>query len=322
MRSDRLLSLLLLLQGRGRLPARELAARLEVSERTIHRDVEALSGAGVPVYAERGRRGGVALLPGYRTDVSGLTGPEAQALFIFAGRGTLADLGLERDLRGALRKLMAALPEPQRPGAVQAQERVLVEPRGWMRRAEELPHLATVQQAVWKDRRLRIGYRRGGATESSTVTLDPFGLVSKAGTWYLVGAPDHAEPRLYRVSRMTSAEVLDEPATRPPGLDLEAMWERLRRGVEERGAAYPVRLRVRSERAEMLLRLAGSQLLAPPRREGAAGGWEGIQLDFVAAGAARGTLLSLGVDVEVLEPGELRAALREAGAALAELYGT
>src|SRR2546423_5095142 len=148
MRSDRLLSLLLLLQGRGRLPARELAARLEVSERTIHRDVEPLSGAGVPVYAERGRRGGVALLPGYRTDVSGLTGSDAQALFIFAGRGTLADLGLERDLRGALRKLMAALPEPQRPGAVQAQERVLVEPRGWMRRAEELPHLATVQAAV------------------------------------------------------------------------------------------------------------------------------------------------------------------------------
>jgi predicted DNA-binding transcriptional regulator YafY len=322
MRSDRLLSLLLLLQGHGRLPARELAARLEVSERTIHRDVEALSGAGVPVYAERGRRGGVALLPGYRTDVSGLTGPEAQALFIFAGRGTLADLGLERDLRGALRKLMAALPVPQRPGAIQAQERVLVEPRGWMRRAEELPHLATVQQAVWNDRRLRIGYQRAGVTEVSTLTLDPYGLVSKAGTWYLVGAPDNAEARLYRVSRMTAAEVLDEPATRPPGLDLEAMWEELRRGVEERGAAYPVRLRVRAERAEMLLRLAASQVMAPPRRHALSAGWETVELDFVAAGAARGTLLSFAADVEVLEPGELRAALGEAGAALAELYRT
>src|SRR2546423_3314602 len=147
-RAERLLSILLLLQAHGRLPARDLAERLEVSERTIHRDVDALSGAGVPVYTERGRRGGVALLPGYRTDVSGLTGADAQALFIFAGRGTIADLGLDRELKGALRKLMAALPAPQRPGARQAQERVLVEPRGWMRRAEELPHLATIQAAV------------------------------------------------------------------------------------------------------------------------------------------------------------------------------
>src|SRR2546429_9866141 len=123
MRSDRLLSLLLLLQGRGRLPARELAARLEVSERTIHRDVEALSGAGVPVYAERGRRGGIALVPGYRTDVSGLTAPEARALFVFAGRGTLADLGLEAELRSALRKLLAVLPAVHRPEAEQASAR-------------------------------------------------------------------------------------------------------------------------------------------------------------------------------------------------------
>jgi predicted DNA-binding transcriptional regulator YafY len=322
LRSERLLSILLLLQAHGRLPARALAERLEVSERTIHRDVEALSGAGVPVYAERGRLGGVALLPGYRTDVSGLTGVEAQALFIFAGRGTLADLGLERELKGALRKLMAALPAPQRPGAQQAQERVLVEPRGWMRRAEELPQLATIQAAVWTDRRLRLEYRNAGASESRPLTIDPYGLVSKGGTWYLVGALPGGEARLYRVSRVTAAEATDEPSQRPPNLDLEALWDQLRRGVEERGPAYPVRLRVRAERAEMLLRVAASQLLAPPRRQGLADGWATLELDYIAAGAARASMLSFADDVEVLEPAELRGALRAAGEAVARLYGT
>src|SRR5689334_7638215 len=234
MRADRLLAILLLLQARGRLSARELAAELEVSERTIHRDVEALSAAGVPVYAERGRHGGIALLPGYRTDVSGLTAPEARALFVFAGRGTLADLGLEGDLRSALRKLLSALPEPHRPGAEQAADRVVVDPRAWMRAREELPHLATVQEAVWRDRRVSIRYRRPGAATAADRLLDPYGLVAKAGTWYLVAA-DAGEPRLYRVSRIEAAAVTEEPADRPRGLDLEALWEELRGRVEERG---------------------------------------------------------------------------------------
>jgi len=163
-KSDRLLSLLLLLQGHGRLSARRLAERLAVTERTIHRDVEALSAAGVPVYAERGRNGGIALLPGYRTDVSGLSAGEARALFIFAGRGSAAaDLGLEAELRGALRKLLAALPAPTRPEAEEAQQRVVVDPRGWLRQTEELPWLGVIQEAVWGGRKLRLSYRRAGA---------------------------------------------------------------------------------------------------------------------------------------------------------------
>src|SRR5437899_294031 len=173
MRSDRLVSVLLLLQAHGRLSARDLAGRLEVSERTIHRDVEALSAAGVPVYAERGRHGGIALLPGYRTDVSGLTSAEARALFVFAGRGTLADLGLEGELRSALRKLLSVLPEPHRPGAERAADRVVVDPRGWMRSRDDLPHLATVQEAVWRDRRLRIRYRRPGAPDAAERGFGP-----------------------------------------------------------------------------------------------------------------------------------------------------
>jgi len=322
-RSDRLLSILLLLQVHGRLPARDLADRLEVSERTIHRDVEALGAAGVPVYAERGRHGGIALLPGYRTDVSGLTAPEARALFVFAGRGTLADLGLEGDLRSALRKLLSVLPAPHRPGAERAAGRVVVDPRGWMRSREDLPHLGTVQEAVWSDRKLRLRYRRPGAAAPVERLLDPYGLVAKAGTWYLLAA-DGGEPRLYRVSRVEAAEVTDLVAERPAELDLEALWERLRERVEERGPGFEVVALVRAERVEMALRVLAGQLVAPAERETAAPGgdegWARLRLRFPAEGAARAGLLAFGSDVEALEPASLRAGLLEAAHAVAAIY--
>jgi predicted DNA-binding transcriptional regulator YafY len=322
MKSDRLLSLLLLLQGHGRLSARRLAERLEVTERTIHRDVEALSAAGVPVYAERGRSGGIALLPGYRTDVTGLTAGEAKALFIFAGRGSAAaELGLEAELRGALRKLLAALPAPTRPGAEEAQQRVVVDPRGWMRPSEELPWLGVIQEAVWAGRKLRLSYRRAGAEAAGDRIVDTYGLVSKAGTWYLL-AGDRGEPRLYRVSRVQSAEQLDQPALRPAGLDLDELWQELRRRVEERGPGVAVELRVRRERSEMLLRLARSQLTTLPEEgpDREPGGWVRHRLRFVAEGAAQGLLLGFGTDVEVLSPPSLRALMLATAAAVASLY--
>jgi predicted DNA-binding transcriptional regulator YafY len=323
-KSDRLLSLLLLLQGHGRLSARRLAERLEVTERTIHRDVEALSAAGVPVYAERGRNGGIALLPGYRTDVSGLSAGEAKALFIFAGRGSAAaDLGLETELRGALRKLLAALPAPTRPGAEEAQQRLVVDPRGWLRPSEELPWLGVIQEAVWAGRKLRLSYRRAGAEAAGDRVVDTYGLVSKAGTWYLI-AGDAGEPRLYRVSRVQSAEQVDQPALRPAGLDLDELWQELRRRFEERGPGVEVELRVRRDRSEMLLRLARSQLTTPPEGEPEAepGGWVRHRLRFVAEGAAQGLLLGFGTDVEVLSPASLRASMAATAAAVAGLYAS
>jgi predicted DNA-binding transcriptional regulator YafY len=320
MRSDRLLSILLLLQVHGRLSARDLAGRLEVSERTIHRDVESLSAAGVPVYAERGRHGGIALLAGYRTDVSGLTAPEARALFVFAGRGTLADLGLEGELRSALRKLLSVLPEPHRPGAEQAAGRVVVDPSAWMRSRDDLPHLATVREAVWRDRRLRLRYRRPGAPDAVERLLDPYGLVAKAGTWYLVGASG-GEPRLYRISRIETAEVTEQAAERPDALDLEALWEELRGRVEERGPGVEVRARVRAERLELVLRVVASQLVAPAERGPTDGAWVDLQLRYPAEGAARASLLAFGPDVEVLAPATLRCGMRESAHAIAALYG-
>jgi predicted DNA-binding transcriptional regulator YafY len=321
MRSDRLLSILLLLQTHGRLSARELARRLEVSERSIYRDVDALSVAGVPIYTERGRRGGCALLGGFRSDLTGLTADEARALFVFTGRGTLRDLGLEASLQTALRKLLASLPEPQRPEAERAQQRVVIDPRGWLRPTEDLPYLATVQDAVWRDRRLRLAYRSSGATNPKEVVLHPYGLVAKAVSWYLIAA-ETDEPRLYRVSRVEAAEVLDEPSVRPENLDVEALWEELRRRVEDRGTGLEVTLRVLPERVDMLLRVCTSQLLEPAHREPDPNptGWTILHLRFPGEGAARGALLGVGVDVEVLSPESVREDFANTARAIVELY--
>ena len=323
MRADRLLSLLLLLQTRGRMSARALAEELEVSERTIYRDVDALGAAGVPVYTERGRHGGCALIAGYRTDVTGLTADEARALFIFAAQGTLAaDLGLGASLQTALRKLLAGLPAAQRPDATAARERVIVDPRGWLRQADASPHLATVRRAVWERRQLQMRYRSGGSPAAAERTVAPYGLVAKAGTWYLVAAHD-GEPRLYRVSRIEEASVSDEPADVPSSLDLDALWDTLRRKVEDRGPGVRVSLRVRAERLDMLLRICGPQLTepAPPAPPDADGrGWASIDLTFVAEGAARAALIGFGADVEIKAPPSLRQAMRELALDVLSLY--
>jgi predicted DNA-binding transcriptional regulator YafY len=311
MRADRLLAELLLLQARGPLSASRLAAELEVSERTIYRDMEALSAAGVPVYTERGRNGGCALLPGYRADVTGLTEAEARALFMFTGRG--APAGAEADLRQALRKLLTALPAAQRPAAQTARDRLVVDPRAWHQPTEEVPHLATVQEAVWQTRKLRLRYRSSDAPRPRTVTVDPYGLLVKTGRWYLIAATAGV-PRVYRLSRVDGATLLDAPARRPAGLDLEDLWQRLRGEFEDRGPGLAVRLRVQAPAAARLVRLAARQLTGPapdPLPEPDRAGRVTLELRFVALGAARAVLAGFGGDVEVVRPTELRQAMVE-----------
>jgi predicted DNA-binding transcriptional regulator YafY len=309
MKSDRLLAILLLLQARGRMSARQLAAELEVTERTIYRDMEALSAAGVPVYTERGRHGGCALLDGYRSDLTGLTAAEARALFMFTGRG--APAGEEADLRQGMRKLLAALPAPQRPAAQAARDRVVVDARAWHQGAEEVPALATVREAVWQTRRLRLSYRSGDAPATRTYTVDPYGLLVKTGRWYLLAGVD-GQDRVFRLSRVDDATMLDETAHRPPGLDLERLWDRLRSRFEDRGDGMPVRLRVRRAEAARLLRLCARQLAVPapdPLRAPDPDGWVTLDLRFVALGAARAVLAGFGGDVEALSPPALRQSL-------------
>ncbi|MCL7496896.1 WYL domain-containing protein [Streptomyces sp. MCA2] len=264
MKADRLLSILLLLQTRGRVPAGELAERLEVSTRTVYRDIESLSASGVPVYAERGRHGGIALLPGFRTDVTGLTTDEARALFILAAQGAHAALGLDEALGSALRKVMAALPAPHRPAAELAGSRILVDPDRWMGGPSPAVDLGILHTAVFTDLRLRIRYRHSGETRLRTYTVDPYGLVAKAGTWYLV-ADRRGRPQLFRADRVASATLTDFPVRRRAGVALAEVWQQLRRQVEDRPADVRVTARIRRDRLDLAVRILGGALTGPPR---------------------------------------------------------
>ncbi|MBL1091890.1 MULTISPECIES: helix-turn-helix transcriptional regulator [Streptomyces] len=354
MKSDRLLSILLLLQTRGRVPARELAERLEVSPRTVYRDVEALSAAGVPVYAERGRHGGIALLPGFRTDVTGMTTDEARALFVLAAQGAHTALGLDDALGSALRKVMAALPAPHRPAAELTGRRILVDPDRWLGGPRPAVDLDALQTAVFTDLRLRIRYRHSGATRLRTYTVDPYGLVAKAGTWYLV-ADRRGRPQLFRADRVASAVVTDAPVRRRPGIELAEVWQQLRRQVEDRPADVRVTARIRRDRLDLAVRILGGALTGPPRtgapdgpgngnegrsgqgdgnegRSGHGNGDEGrsghgngdeewavIEVAFPVLRAVR-QLLQFGDALEVLDPPEARRVLAEAAAGIGALY--
>ncbi|MFF4653338.1 helix-turn-helix transcriptional regulator [Streptomyces sp. NPDC001380] len=233
MRADRLLSLLLLLQGRGRMTAGELAAELEVSVRTVYRDVEALAAAGVPVYADRGPDGGYRLLDGYRTRLTGLNADEAGSLFLAGLPGPAAELGLGAELAGARLKLLAALPAENAARAERVRERFHLDPGRWFADATPVPHLGAVADAVWRQQGLRIRYRKWGPAEVDR-EVRPLGVVLKAGEWYLVAqAGADGPPRTYKVSRILECVPGGGPFERPAGFDLAAFWDGWSRRFQE-----------------------------------------------------------------------------------------
>ncbi|MER6454754.1 YafY family protein [Streptomyces sp900105245] len=317
MKSDRLLSILLLLQTRGRVPAHELAGRLEVSVRTIYRDVEALSASGVPVYAERGRHGGIELLAGFRTDVTGLTADESRALFILAAQGAHAALGLDAALGSALRKVMAALPAPYRPAAEVTSRRILVDATRWRSGPQQAVDLEVLQDAVFSDRRLRLRYRHSGEREPRAYTVDPYGLVAKAGVWYLV-ADRRGAPRLFRADRVRSARLLDDPVRRRKGVELADVWEVLRRQVEDRENGVEVTVRLRREHLDMFHRMAAAQLTALCGDDGESE-WVTARLSYPVLRAVR-QLLAFSDRLEVLDPPEARAELLAGARSVTALY--
>jgi len=316
MKSSRLLEMLLLLQARGQVTAAELAERLEVSPRTVYRDAEALSSAGVPIYTERGRAGGIRLLPGYRTDVTGLTQDEARALFVLTTGGAQEDLGLGTAARSAILKVMRAVPEPFRPAAAATSQRILVDPAGWMRPPDPVGALGVLQGAVFTDRRLRLRYRSSGQGSASVRVVDPYGLVCKAGIWYLV-ADSGGEPRLFRVSRVASAVVAEEPVRRRAGMELAEVWSSLRREVEDRPAPLEVVVRVRREWLDLFGRMSAAHLAGPLPQ--AAGEWTQVRLRYPGVMAAR-PLLSFGANVEVVSPASVRADLAAVAAEIVDQY--
>jgi predicted DNA-binding transcriptional regulator YafY len=318
-RADRLLSLLLLLQHRGRMSATALARELEVSTRTVLRDVEALSTAGVPVYAERGRDGGFALLPGYSTDLTGLTADEALALLVAGSRAAPPAPGMAPALASAMRKVVAALPQRQRDSATEAAGRMLVRPDGMIPRPAgsapaEDPRFCAVRRAVFSGRKLRIRYA-AAEEEPRWRTVDPIGLVSARGQWYLLAFRDGAD-RTYRVSRMQEVEELSEPADRPPGVDLERVWEERRARFAAGFTELTVVVRVREAgRARLVDR---ARRVHAERPDG--DGWLRVELDFGGLDHAVAMVWALGPDAEVLAPAPLREALAERAAATARRY--
>jgi predicted DNA-binding transcriptional regulator YafY len=321
MRADRLVSLVLLLRRHGRLSAATLARELEVSTRTVLRDIDALSAAGVPVYAERGRHGGFALLPGFRTELTGLNHDEALALLIAGSRRGAQALGLGSALASAMLKVVDALPESHRGAAASVAERLLIDPETDLlsRRtvAEELPDaiVAEVRRAVFAGHRLRIRYAAAGQAPQWR-TVDPIGLVTVRERGYLLATRSGAD-RTYRLSRVLAAEELDEPAQRPDEIDLDRVWQERSTRFRAGGDQVTVLARVHPARREELLDTA----LAVRAEEADSDGWLRLEVTFQDPRHAEWALWQLATNAEALAPQWLRTTLRDRAAAIATRYG-
>ncbi|MBV9872522.1 MAG: YafY family transcriptional regulator [Frankiaceae bacterium] len=315
MKADRLVATLMLLQTRRKVTCAELAAELEISERTARRDLEALSAAGIPVYSQPGRNGGWALLGGARTDLSGLTADEARAMFIVAGPAAAAT----PELKAALRKLVRALPEPFRESAQTAAQSIVIDPGGWGKsgRAFRPKHLDALQACVAGAEKVRLGYSdRTGKT--STRDVHPLGLVVKGSTWYLVAGTD-AGQRTFRVGRITSCELLGEPCDRPPDFDLGEAWERIAANIEEMRSPHHVDAIVDADVVNILRWLFDKQLTVLTAEPDADGRFPvrvgGHHVEQIA-----GQLAGFGDRVTVTGPAEARAHLAKLGAELVASY--
>jgi predicted DNA-binding transcriptional regulator YafY len=315
-KSGRLLSILLLLQTRGRMTAAELAAELEVSPRTVYRDVEALHGAGVPLYGDAGHRGGYQLLAGYRTRLTGLNAGEAEALFLAGMPGPAAELGLGPALSAAQLKLRAALPAELREQADRMRTRFHLDAPGWYADDADVPFLPQVADAVWQGKVLDVRYRRWKEPTDVDRRLEPYGLVLKAGRWYVVAAPG---PRTYRVDQILRLEVRGERFAVPDGFDLAGHWRAYQAGFHARLHRAEAEVRISPRGAELLGGAAARALEATGVPE--AGGWRRAVLPVESPEQAHALFLGLGGEVEVLGPPELRRRLAESVRALGALYG-
>ncbi|GGW27120.1 MULTISPECIES: helix-turn-helix transcriptional regulator [Streptomyces] len=322
MRAARLIKMVLLLQARPAMTAAELARELEVSERTVTRDAQALSEAGVPVYAERGRAGGYRLVDGYRTGLTGLARGEAEALFLSGVPGALREMGLADAASVARLKVSAALMPSLRDAPTAAAQRFHLDAPAWFQEPAAPPLLPVIADAVWDDRRLTARYRRG---ETEVVReLEPYGLVLKAGVWYLCARVAEAQAyRTYRIDRFTAAEPLAERFGRDEEFDLPGFWA----GQAERFARSILR-------AEIVVRLSPAGLRRLPyavepvaARDALAGagepdarGWVTVTLGVESEEVAHGQLTALGPEAEVVSPESLRRRFAEDAARLAALY--
>lgn len=306
MRADRLLSILLLLQTKGRLTAGKLAEMLEVSERTIYRDLDALSAAGIPIYAERGPGGGCILTEGYRTNLTGLTEAEVRSLFMAGVPGPLSDLGLGEVLEDAFLKLLAALPSVRRSDAERVRQRIMLDSAGWFQMEEPVPFLPLLQEALWEDRRIHLIYRKPDHQQSERL-VDPYGLVAKTSIWYLVAATGQ-DMRVYRVSRVISATLTHEQFERPESFDLPTYWKTWCADFENSRTQYPVKIRIAPDAVNSLPLAFGEGIRTQIEQYGSwdMEGWLVLPMTFENMDIACGRLVGFGPLIEVLDPPELR----------------
>ncbi|MEO0561640.1 MAG: WYL domain-containing protein [Chloroflexota bacterium] len=312
MRADRLLSMMLLLQSRGRMTAQELASALEVSERTVYRDVDALSIAGVPVYTQSGTNGGVFLDEHYRVSLTGLNREQVLSLFASSEAGPLEDIGMARAVEDSLIKLFAALPSMHQREVEKMRQRFHIDPTGWFSAGDVSAYLRDLQLAVWEDYRVQIEYQSVGHGVYP-VTVDAVALVSKSDQWYMVGRKPNRDYRTYRLSRFHALALTDEHFERDPEFDLAGYWQQSRRAfqqqMEQQFKPYKTKLQVHAK----MLWYFGSFLEGRWRQlaEADEAGWIPVEVLFGSIHEASAHIMGLADTVRVISPVDLRQHLVE-----------
>jgi predicted DNA-binding transcriptional regulator YafY len=310
MRASRLLTILILLQVRGRMSAEALARELEVSVRTIYRDVDQLGAAGVPVFAERGRAGGYALLRGFRTNLTGLTANEADAVTLIGTAQAAADLGFGTEAESARLKILASLPTAAGQTANRVATRFHLDPAPWYSRRAVPVALRTLAQAVWSDRQVQLTYESWKGVVRRAIS--PLGLVMKAGSWYLAGAVG-GSTRIYRVAAINALEILPEPVQRPRGFDLAKFWVEATREFEKnlRNETARVRLSPRGVRLLRDVSPSASDAVAAQHPAPPADAWIEARIPVEKLSMAVREAMRMGAEMEVLEPATLRVAIAD-----------
>ncbi|MCD2369470.1 YafY family protein [Bacillus paralicheniformis] len=303
MRGDRLISILLMLQAQGQMTAKELAERLEVSERTIYRDMEALSGAGIPVMAERGINGGWSLLDDYQTTLTGLKESEIRALFVPLSEQLLDDLGLTRISEEARNKLIASLPSVYRQNAKDVWNRIYIDTRAWRHKKEKAASFEVLKDAIWKDQKLKIVYQRADGQTADRIVA-PLGLVAKGSNWYLIASKENGEIRNYRASRIHSATPVRETFERPENFDIAHVWQSSTKEFIERLPTYEVRVKAAQD---ILPRLSFTNYFVRiiETNEVDQEGWIPVTLSFDTEEEAKRYILGFAEHIRIIEPKEL-----------------
>ncbi|OMF22064.1 transcriptional regulator [Paenibacillus sp. FSL H8-0548] len=315
MRAGRLIAIVLLMQNNGKMTSKVLAEKLEVSERTIIRDMESLSEAGVPVYAERGLHGGWVLSEGYRTNLTGMHVDELVSVIVASQAALLGDLGIAKHYDAAVQKLLAASPTEVSRSAAIARQKIHIDGAGWHQMQESVPFLSVVQEAVWEERALQLRYQREDGIAERIV--QPLGLVAKRSVWYVVGLAG-GEMRTYRIARLLGAVMLEERIQRPTDFDLASYWEESMGDFRQRLPKYPATVLVTEASLTKLSKERYVKVLeSSPSEEP---NWITAKVEFQTLASACEIILSCGSRIAAIEPAELREKVKDEAKAMNALY--